>query len=709
MNIAGRSKRGIVLLLTLIVIGISVMYLAIIVGDLKTGMFFSGNFTQAERAYWAGITGQEYAMHKLLLNTNWMANNNAAQVQGQGVYVEEQYDAFGAKQPYTTHGIINDGESEFYIAFAEKGSAITPVKDKQSQYLAYYSYNNNDSTFEVEVPIDLAGKKRRLPSFSSYIIVEGRSGGAKSFVEAIYTIDYSPTLPSAAISSGDMDISLKDPDSKLLFTHQAGDSPTIRSNDRIVIQNDSSSTKVLDLSKGTAFAKSKIAINGMEVRRDNARDFGIKAEVPADSTSCFPKLTWEKLMEKYGDPANPGGSYGARLNAGVYAFVESQEKPGKYDLQYFRENKSKGVPFLFGGQGGGTGGGEDALGQLNLGVDGNGISIPKNGKGLDASEMTITTNTQTAVVPGEKTIIETITITDPESGEEEEIEVEKKIPIDSFALLAFDWDKDKNDYVPSVKGRPKLLLERNSDPKKQAAVCSNGMIYVEGELSGTGSVIAGQDIDFEAGSQLSPSSELGMAIYAKGDINIHDVTVNEGGAEPNKYIMDAIDNYIKGSGDYFKSTSTTAYNILHTYVDKDSTLYDILTGELKFTSQESQEMIAKILMKNSEHSGDGYKIIPPESSEFKGLESTDSVIKGVIYTWKNLNANISSGSLTIRGALVAYGGDPSSQPPGADSSGGKVSVADGRFVNVIYDPDYLGLLGIDGLNIKLRRVMFNRM
>jgi hypothetical protein len=101
-------------------------------------------------------------------------------------------------------------------------------------------------------------------------------------------------------------------------------------------------------------------------------------------------------------------------------------------------------------------------------------------------------------------------------------------------------------------------------------------------------------------------------------------------------------------------------------------------------------------------------MISPDSLSFNGITSTDSILKGVVYTWQNFNADIPNGSLTIRGALVAYGGDPLSQLPGAGGSSGKVNVANGKYVHFIYDPDYLALLGMDDLTIRLRRIMFNR-
>ncbi|MGV8118435.1 MAG: hypothetical protein AB2L14_01600 [Candidatus Xenobiia bacterium LiM19] len=691
-----RCKRGMLLLTTLIIMVILTMFLAIIVGDLRAGILLSGNYSHTEQAYWAALAGHEYARHRILKNTNWMGNDTRSPVYTPEVQVEEQYTVNGAKNAYAVHGVIKNGESEFYIAFADRDNRIVPAKDRQGGDLKYYSHNNMASLFDKEVPISLSGKKRSLQPWSVYLAVEGRSNRSRCVVEIIYALDYSPTIPSAVVCSNNMDISMKDLSSQLLFTHKAGGNPSIKSNNRINFGNGSDAMKMLNLSGGTIFAKSGIAINGMDVDRNNARDFGIKAEVPVDSTTSFPKLSWEKIMTKFGDPTNLSSPYDAKLSAGVYAFIENKENEGKYNLQYFKDNYSKGTSFNV------------KVNNLSFGYEGNGISVPNNGVDVDASDVKIVANAKTAITPGEKVEIYEIPIYDNKGNKIGTQKIEKKIPVNSFALVAFDWDQKTNDYVPSTKAKPKFVMERNEDATKNTAICSNGMIYIDGELSGTGSVIAGNDIDFEAGSQLEPSDELGMAIYAKGNISIHSSSETGDFNDPNSYISKAFSNYIKQNGSYYENSQKASYEILYTSAAKNKTLCDVLQDNYKYTCKQSMEMVMKVLMKNSESSGDGYRMISPDSLSFNGITSTDSILKGVVYTWQNFNADIPNGSLTIRGALVAYGGDPLSQLPGAGGSSGKVNVANGKYVHFIYDPDYLALLGMDDLTIRLRRIMFNR-
>jgi len=66
------------------------------------------------------------------------------------------------------------------------------------------------------------------------------------------------------------------------------------------------------------------------------------------------------------------------------------------------------------------------------------------------------------------------------------------------------------------------------------------------------------------------------------------------------------------------------------------------------------------------------------------------------------------GSLTLRGAVVAYGGDPGTQEPGQDSKDGEIHVRGSQCFNLIYDPNYFSMLGEEVNKVVLKRVFFNQ-
>ncbi len=92
----------------------------------------------------------------------------------------------------------------------------------------------------------------------------------------------------------------------------------------------------------------------------------------------------------------------------------------------------------------------------------------------------------------------------------------------------------------------------------------------------------------------------------------------------------------------------------------------------------------------------------------------DFTLNGVVYTQKNFTAHMGYddpnvtqwGRLNITGAVVAYGGDPASDAPGA-SGDGSISFT-GRTVNLTFDPAYLGGLMQTLPPTPLEQVLYNR-
>ena len=89
-----------------------------------------------------------------------------------------------------------------------------------------------------------------------------------------------------------------------------------------------------------------------------------------------------------------------------------------------------------------------------------------------------------------------------------------------------------------------------------------------------------------------------------------------------------------------------------------------------------------------EPSSDCIQMVKSGDNNFTPLVLNDTLLSGLIYSWENVNApNLQGGSLSIRGGIIAFGGDPSSASPG--SNGGKISFGKAKTVTFTYDPDYL--------------------
>jgi len=87
--------------------------------------------------------------------------------------------------------------------------------------------------------------------------------------------------------------------------------------------------------------------------------------------------------------------------------------------------------------------------------------------------------------------------------------------------------------------------------------------------------------------------------------------------------------------------------------------------------------------------------------KFTPLALNDTLLNGLIYSWENIKApDVQGGSISIRGGVIAFGGDPSSAAPG--SSGGNISFGKAKTVTFTYDPDFLFPLyeHVNGIDTK---------
>ncbi|MHC9544355.1 MAG: hypothetical protein AB9903_32980 [Vulcanimicrobiota bacterium] len=686
------ARKGVVLVTILIMIVVLVMLLSIIVGDLKTGLYFAGNYNLEQKSYWAAHAGLEYVEHMIQLNCNWKGNSTAIPLNAGGIIVEENYTTCGAKQTNAAYGKINGGESEFYIAFAnlDKSKAIIPTNDKDGKPLEYYSYNllyQEPDDDESKIKISLGGMTRSIPRNSLYVVVEGRSKGVKTSLEAIFITDYTDYMPAVTISSGDMKFNLNDPSSKLLITHAAGDNPVIRCNDAITISDTGTNKKVLDISSGKAIAKNSISINGMQVNSGNQTEFGINAEVGKDSKKDFPRVSWEQILDRYGNPDGDEGKYKASIQAGVYAYLEDKSSKGTYSLQYYQKEYddkfSPTGPSVYFSENSST---------LLSGTD---IKVEGNGSNVKTGDLTVTSATSTRV----------------KSVKEGEVEVK------SLALLCYDWDSASKSYIKSNTSRPKFLLNESEDASVTTSLCSSGKVIVRGELSGSGPVIVGGDLSFEGRSELMPDSDSGLAVYSRGNIDIMPITASEICNDPSGYLRQAVSNYIRYYGDVTYSVNSAVRNLMYVQIDQGSgkmaMLKDVLLSKYSYDISQSRQIATKLMTKNTMiEQGNGlnkmYRIISPVSGQWQDITPADSKVKGVVYTWKNFSTDLSSGSLTLQGAMVAYGGNPAREDPGSSKDSGAISISNGRYVNIIYDPNYIGFLTDENSIHKVKRIYFNR-
>jgi len=88
---------------------------------------------------------------------------------------------------------------------------------------------------------------------------------------------------------------------------------------------------------------------------------------------------------------------------------------------------------------------------------------------------------------------------------------------------------------------------------------------------------------------------------------------------------------------------------------------------------------------------------------FQLLNFNDTVIKGLVYTWEDLYCpDMGGGSFTVRGGIVAYGGNPATDDPGTNQKG-KITVCNSRGLIFSYDPTLMSILLCRGDGVLTRR------
>ena len=175
------------------------------------------------------------------------------------------------------------------------------------------------------------------------------------------------------------------------------------------------------------------------------------------------------------------------------------------------------------------------------------------------------------------------------------------------------------------------------------------------------------------------------ASYVNGVLTM---TVLETIDENNKLQAAATSTVTGTTGTVSIGSGTGSYNLTYDPTNSD---YPWTIGATTESNNQSSESI----------------MLHKTSSGFTELSTNDTILKGLVYTWKNFKArDLGGGALSIRGGIVAYGGDPASQSPGANGYG-KIDINGGKYVTFTYDPDYMKLIFDCSSGVPTKRVMQN--
>jgi len=716
-----KKRRGIVLITTLSIMTFLVMLSTMLITSGYSSMRRASSFLESELAYHAALTGMVYAQAKLEEDMAWMSKepDNDRQVSMSGISIEESGQTIIGNVSNA-----NGNVSQFRISF---DSALSPTAF--SPPINYLSLNNlqYDAT---GVTYQLNGDKtdyetyRKVPGKTVEVIVEGivlDSAGnvrARRVIEASFQRDLRSIVDSVAFSGNDINIQTQSGGSFNVGQAQGTSNTSSSAPGVRVLGSVSYSSEDYDSYNAGA---SSINLNQDDgktaIWHNNSLGSSQTKELPnlqntsnASNSTSFPKITFE---EAYSGKSG-GGSFNASqsIAAGAYVYWKNAGQTS-YTTRYYADlymdpnDSTKSYSFNADNfsvvetrSGGGT--------HTYVGDQ------PPSGSPLDSTTMTVALSANTSVTPshnGSGDVLNT-----------------------NLTIVAADRDTEGN----VVNARPSIKLTSSSRTGSPPVLLNQGgSIYIGGDISGQGSLVAGGDLTFQGHSVLKPTNDLGISLYAKGDVTVKPITVteestvnsisdgldNEGrpeeegtltlsGTALTNAILTSAERQSGGYGDVQITDVTTAVNDIKNGLYYDSTGRTVngtngkpmtvkaVLAALGYPENQIPQVIETVINKNLSIESDGQggttMILRTSTGGSSGgssttLEYQDQTFYGMVYTWEDFKADVGNHSFTINGALVAYGGDPSTDAPGTLSGKGNIDIK-GKTVSFTYDPAYLGAL-----------------
>lgn len=504
-----RSQRGIVLVVTLMVVVMVVMTLTAAVKLIPGSAAMQGNAEQQELADAAVQAGLAYARSRLQEDPNWRGDADMVVVDmpGEMWVSEESGNVIGIL--YTANGV----PTQFRIRFNYQNGGGSPdegFSDPPSDHFIdnrYVSVNNLTSNASVPVyraddayEVDGSDNPYDCPRYSAVICVEGRSGpGLRELspanldpdsgrvvsrvAEAMLGRDVSQ-FGDAAVYSGGNTIGRVDPGGGEFYIDSldAGLPPRMRSMYNVDV-NDAELGGDAELSAAMETSGEVVV---WDLDNPGTGDFllnGSSSTTPAatneDSSGKFLKIPWSDI-----DRADSGAG-DAVLPAGTYVWRNGGSGP---ELHYYAQEYD-------------------------------GVTIPSG-----VPDQVFTDGQSPA---GDLTAMELETAHPPEGPPpgtdvddpsfrvlfKKNVEVQSVAGVQGVAFLG--------DGIQTMGRRPIVELVPPAAPTDPAAiVTAPGSVQIEGELKGTGSVTSEGDIRFQGSSVLEADPDMKVAIYAKGDVTL---------------------------------------------------------------------------------------------------------------------------------------------------------------------------------------------
>lgn len=268
---------------------------------------------------------------------------------------------------------------------------------------------------------------------------------------------------------------------------------------------------------------------------------------------------------------------------------------------------------------------------------------------------------------------------------------------------------DKNIQVPDANGisirtttevtkRAFVAITPAANSTKSSIITTAGNIDIEGGLIGSGSLTSEGEITCQGASIMESDPENGVSMYAKGDINLMEITkdTRENG--------NASEWEIDISQFASESVAEDETETPEPDDEEDDGEHTAGSPESVISYGSTEEISEEELARRQKAWEDKMSKLAQTADK---IHYTDQDITGIIYTWGNFNCNIGNkNTLSVTGTIIAFGADPDKTSAAAgtrndtDDEGntrnGNINITAKR-VDLTFDSAaYNGIMGVTG-------------
>ncbi len=489
-----KNRHGIVLITTMLFVTVIVMIATLIASQGKMALLSGTASMQSEEAYMAALSGIDFVRGELKKDKSF------------GTYSLSGYKKKVPSSPvsgffvnYNNNDLTgyiganskDDYKSKFSVSFKDNSVANNGDTNYKhtSSACKYLSVNNVNSTFQIDKDMS-KGIRRDVPPYSMYIVSKGVCGKSVRYVEAFVTsngpsaVDNGTTIGGDINIKGSKDIDYGKDGNYLLNIYHVDDKYPGQIN---AFDSDGKCTKDVNLTAGNCDVedllnlKSKVVINGnfdkSKIKNESsAKNLSVSQTAVIDTAN----LNDLSMQDAKGNIDNNLSSFS--LDPGSYVYLRDFSGD---------EMKAKWVYVN-----------EKELGAKN--ASNTLINAIKNENFTDIlSKPDIASNTAISFGKSDIAGFQSRTVT--VNGNVNVTDNVNFVVIDKFSKNKYSMETSTVDFQLN----------------KGSIVSENGSINIRGEVVGNGNLIAGKNIDINAGSALEVDKDQKVTIYAEEDININ--------------------------------------------------------------------------------------------------------------------------------------------------------------------------------------------